>query len=405
MARGGRRAPRCCRPAPSGLRAAPARAGPDGGGLAARGPGADPADRSTRVASGHQRAGPEDARRRLCHRGAVRPRSAGRRRARPARSGRGSGPSSGQRRSRRGHYWGPPRCPADPAWSYCRLSQDAVQPDRVLPPDVVLAGADGVLPGARRDRPVASRARLPDPFPSAPIDERVLNPRGFVQRDTAGIPELSVQNGDVVEVRGDDLQLNFDARRGATAAAVQALRTCQAVRVAWPDRSHPRWRWSWPGWPPPASRSSADRSPAAYGDLLGARLVDALSQPVELDDPLRREEHSVRLRRAALLEHSGPAWRGELARRSGVPHRLFPSCSVLLATRRPQQLDFALRQFAQAARGRRRAGPGDARLRAGRGAGARRPSVTVRAPCCRCPRDALFGEVLNAGWRPPAGIS
>ena len=50
---------------------------------------------------------------------------------------------------------------------------------------------------------------------------------------------------------------------------------------------------------------------------------------MDLALPRSREEHSIRLRRAALLEHSTLAWRAALAGRAGTGFRRFPSCTVL----------------------------------------------------------------------------
>ena len=88
---------------------------------------------------------------------------------------------------------------------------------------------------------------------------------------------------------------------------------------------------------PPGSPSPASRPP----------LVDALAATVDLDDALRREEHSLAVRRAAFDHHSTLAWRSALASRAGVRHVALPPVSALLATKRPEMLDFALRQVAR----------------------------------------------------------
>ena len=46
-------------------------------------------------------------------------------------------------------------------------------------------------------------------------------------------------------------------------------------------------------------------------------LAAVLDAPVDLDDPLRREEHSLAVRRAAFDHHSTLAWRSALASRAG----------------------------------------------------------------------------------------
>jgi hypothetical protein len=73
-------------------------------------------------------------------------------------------------------------------------------------------------------------------------------------------------------------------------------------------------------------------------------MVDALTMPVDLDDALAREEHSVVLRRLALRTFSAGAWRRRVA--GGIDVRVAPepSVSVVLATKRPDMLAFALLQ-------------------------------------------------------------
>jgi hypothetical protein len=78
--------------------------------------------------------------------------------------------------------------------------------------------------------------------------------------------------------------------------------------------------------------------------LLGEEVTAALTAPVHLDDPLAREEHSVVLRRAALRAFSTAAWARQAARSAGVRVAGEPSVSVVLATKRPDMLGFALRQ-------------------------------------------------------------
>ena len=101
-------------------------------------------------------------------------------------------------------------------------------------------------------------------------------------------------------------------------------------------------------------RAGDGRGPAASPDgplptgldpALGA-LVESVDAAV-LDDPLAREEHSVRLRRAAAAAHSLLAERLRLGQAAGVRVAGLPTVSVVLATRRPEQLDFALTQVAK----------------------------------------------------------
>jgi hypothetical protein len=81
--------------------------------------------------------------------------------------------------------------------------------------------------------------------------------------------------------------------------------------------------------------------------LLGERVVAALTAPVDLADAVAREEHSVVLRRAGLRSFSTAAWRRRVAGRVGVRVAAEPLVTVVLATKRPEMLPFALRQVAK----------------------------------------------------------
>ena len=87
--------------------------------------------------------------------------------------------------------------------------------------------------------------------------------------------------------------------------------------------------------------------PAWARHLLSPDLLTALGAPVDLTDRLRREEHSIRIRRAALRDHGQRAWRRALARGHGLQEVPQPRISALLVTRRPDMLTFALRQLAR----------------------------------------------------------
>ncbi|RYB89413.1 hypothetical protein EUA06_15660 [Nocardioides glacieisoli] len=194
----------------------------------------------------------------------------------------------------------------------------AGEESRDVPPDVVVARRDGAVD----EHHVIDRAPtvVTDPGPE-PVDERIFNPVGF--RKDWDEPVISLA-GPVTE------------------DVVAAARAHQGVRLT-------------------ADTSTADLlALAASGvPLVGvdaARLaetgfapglVDALAAQVDLDDALRREEHSLAVRRAAFDHHSTLAWRSALASRAGVRHVALPPVSALLATKRPEMLDFALRQVAR----------------------------------------------------------
>ncbi|MCW2767184.1 MAG: hypothetical protein JWO11_3143, partial [Nocardioides sp.] len=222
------------------------------------------------------------------------------------------------------------------------LGRQSVWPDRVgnrglfvqhggpvaddVPADVLL------LPGSQQqpEHPVTGRAPLvltdpSGPLALGPLDERVLNPTGFDAAPTAAAVDLA----------------SLDLRGGATEDLVRSLRPVAGVRVSFADPGSLR---TVAGLAMAGIPLTATTAPAgALGDVVAA----AITAPVDLDDPLAREEHSVVLRRAALNTFSAFAWRRAVGDRAGVRVATHPSVSIVLATRRPEQLDFALRQVAK----------------------------------------------------------
>ncbi|CAI9405927.1 hypothetical protein [Nocardioides sp. T2.26MG-1] len=138
-----------------------------------------------------------------------------------------------------------------------------------------------------------------------PLDEALLNPVGF-RRDWDRGP-VPLPDGD------------------PTPALVASLRDAQAVVVG--PEAEPRL--------------------VAGLSMAGVPLVGEGFAAVDLDDAMRREEHSVRLRRAALREHSSLGWRRRIGAAAGIRTAAYPSVSVLLTTRRPEMLEFALRQVSR----------------------------------------------------------
>ncbi|WP_160051612.1 glycosyl transferase family 2 [Nocardiopsis sp. FR26] len=192
--------------------------------------------------------------------------------------------------------------------------------------------------------------RTADPVNAiAPIDEFTVNPTGFTRAQTSHLADLTLHDGhaviregskDLVRVRPDGTVTDVDLSR---------LRHLRGVRV------------DWSGHTGPASAVRAVASLAAGGvplvsgpvpawaSGLGEPLVDLLTGAEETDlaDGLRREEYSVRLRRAALRTHGQRArWRA-LAAQAGVPLPPEPTVSVVLCTRRPEMVGFALAQIAR----------------------------------------------------------
>ncbi|MET8140141.1 glycosyltransferase [Sphaerisporangium sp. NPDC005288] len=181
-----------------------------------------------------------------------------------------------------------------------------------------------------------------------PVDERSVNPQGFLKRPALGVADL-LQHDGAWEVRLADRTLaRLPASGGVTDADVGRLRRLRGVRVAWrPAHTGPI----------AAARAVAGLAAAgvpllsgpppewaalALGRDLAADLTAATER--DLDDDLRREEHSVRLRRTALTRHGTMArWR-ELAARAGIAVPAPATISVVMCTRRAGLVPFALDQ-------------------------------------------------------------
>ncbi|WP_107705153.1 hypothetical protein [Nocardioides allogilvus] len=189
--------------------------------------------------------------------------------------------------------------------------------ERDVPPDVVISAT----PGEPEVHHVIDRAPLVVTDSGLePIDEHVVNPRGW-RKDF------------------DEPVRDLPAGQPLTEQAIEALRGVQGLRVDL-TTADPR---------TVAGLAMAGVPLLATGTnpQLSTKLADALAHTPDLDDPLAREQHSVTSRRAALDTHSTLAWRRGLAARAGVRIVDQPRVSVLLATMRPHQLDFAMRQLAR----------------------------------------------------------
>jgi len=198
----------------------------------------------------------------------------------------------------------------------------SVQPDVVAHPPPIAAESCEVT-----GRSAMAIADLTGPLALGPFDERVLNPIGFLPSSTEPVIDLA----------------SLELGEGPTEALVSVLRARAGVTVS--------------SWDAASTRTVAGlamagvpvtgRPTAAAAELLGADVAEALAQSVELGDELAREEHSIVLRRAALDTFSSYAWRRGVGACAGVSVSVHPAVSIVLATRRPEQLDFALQQVAR----------------------------------------------------------
>jgi hypothetical protein len=219
------------------------------------------------------------------------------------------------------------------------LGRQAVWPDHAGLRGVVLAedatdkvAADPVVPSRLADSHLTTGVTDPDPVAAlGPLDERVLNPTGFVREAPGPVLELA----------------ELDWGRGPTEALVRGLRRTAGVRAELPQA-------------PPllAARVMAGLAmagvPLVAGQLdplvaahLDPAVTAAIGADVDLTDLASREAHSVLLRRAALTAHSTAAWRRRVGRRAGVRVAGQPAVSVVMATRRPDLLEHALSQVAR----------------------------------------------------------
>jgi hypothetical protein len=246
----------------------------------------------------------------------------------------------------------------------------------------------------------------PDAVP--PVDERSVNPRGFLKTPTKPIADLTQYDGRwEIRLEGKTL-VRLAASGGVTDADIGRTRRLRGVRIGWrPAHTGPI----------AAVRAVAGlaaagvpllsgRPPEWAAAALGPELAALLAAATERDlaGDLGREEHSVLLRRLALSEHGTLArWRA-LASRAGIAVPGPPSISVIICTRRADLVPFALGQIA------RQRGveleviltlhgvPATAPEVAGAVAAFDRPITIVEAAA-----DLPFGTVLNQAARRATG--
>lgn len=189
-----------------------------------------------------------------------------------------------------------------------------------------------------------------NPLSVPPVDEHVINPMGF-ERDWSQ-PVVQVEatlgNPDAVTLRLPTGPRVIDLREGLKDSDVKLLRKLEGLDVRWRGGHGPQ----------AYARLVAALAMAGVpmvttvvpqwaASLLDPDLVGELSAPASLDDRFAREERSLRLRRAALRTHSISGWRRRVAVAGGLPQSRLPKVSIILATRRPEMVDFALRQIAR----------------------------------------------------------
>lgn len=258
-------------------------------------------------------------------------------------------------------------------------------------PDLVLVGGDGPRDAWPLDEPDPVSGRPPvvvrprDELLVGPVDDQLLNPIGF--RQAVG-PALRLRDVPALH-----------------SGCPQVARKAQAIVTTPPREPEMIWLRRVAGLAMAGVPIVLDQPlPPDHARLLGPRLAETLPVQAPPEDPVEREVLSVRQRRAAHATFSPSAWRARLAAEAGlaVP-RL--RVSVLLCTRRPAQVDFALRQI-----GRQRV-PDDVELEVVLAChGFEAP--TEPATCAGLPGDVVpvevpgdvpFGEALNRASRHATG--
>ncbi|GAA2865913.1 hypothetical protein GCM10010517_25300 [Streptosporangium fragile] len=236
---------------------------------------------------------------------------------------------------------------------------------------------------------------LSEPRTIPPVDDRSVNPVGFVTVPTLGMAGLSVESGRwAITCAGRTLTV-FGASGCVTDVDVNRIRQVRGVRVDW-RRSHSgpvaalRVVTGLAAAGVPLIAESVPRWAGALGPEL-ARLITSVEETA-LKDDLEREEHSIRLRREALRTH-GVRTRWE---QLGAPAAPPPLTSVLLATRRPEMVPFALEQMT------RQRGAEFEVILALHGIPAGHPAVAGALASFERPitvfeagRETVFGTVLN----------
>jgi hypothetical protein len=199
------------------------------------------------------------------------------------------------------------------------LGRQAVWPDLVGNRGVWVAGLDSPPDGVLLD------VTSPPQTGVAPYDERVVNPIGFDPLADGPVVALS----------------SLDLADGVTAGLVASLRSAAAVQVSWEVTDAPG---VVAGLALAGVPLLASDVPAG---LFDADFAAALTASVDLSDALAREEHSIVQRRLAFDRFSTLAARRALSDETDVPVAAQAAVSIVLATRRPEQVEFALRQVAK----------------------------------------------------------
>ncbi|MBE3002016.1 glycosyltransferase [Nocardiopsis sp. HNM0947] len=179
-----------------------------------------------------------------------------------------------------------------------------------------------------------------------PVDERVVNPIGFTRESEPLTGRLEDLDGRWALVVDGQTRWRVPDDGGVTDVHVAQARDLRAVEVEWGRHSGPlssvRAVAALAAAGVPLVSGPVPSWATGLGDDLRARLCSVRTE--DLDDEHVREEHSVRTRRAALHAHGALARWQRMGAGLGLCADTEPEVSVLLCTRRPEMVGFALRQ-------------------------------------------------------------
>ncbi|KAA9381766.1 glycosyl transferase family 2 [Microbispora cellulosiformans] len=278
--------------------------------------------------------------------------------------------------------------------------------------NATLAPADGPVPD-RRDAPGcdlrvrAGASRVP------PVDEAVVNPIGFRPHPEEGVAELVPHRDGFALTCGSTTLVRLPPSGRVTDVDVARLRDIRGVAVptsaglasagsaaAGFASAAPMFAGSAPVVARVVAALAAAGVPVlaepdpardeALGSALAAVLATVTTEALACD--LRREEISIRLRRTALREHGSAACWRRLAAEAGLSAPPPPRVSILLCTRRPEMLPFALEQM------ERQRGVTAELIVGLHGFTAREaplPRTSLPVTVIEAPGTTPFGEVLN----------
>ncbi|MEV7005546.1 glycosyltransferase [Streptosporangium sp. NPDC051022] len=229
--------------------------------------------------------------------------------------------------------------------AFGRLTPDDLIP---VPPIPVPPASGRLTPGDLIPVHPALDRLTPDHL--APVDERSVCPIGFLPETDGPLGELVERREAYEVVGGDEVVVRVPFSGTLTDMDVARLRGLAGVAVD----LHADWTaplgvarvvcgLAAAGVPVVAEPGTAWRGP------LGAELAGLLDGfgAEQLSDALAREQYSIRLRRCALDLHGvAGRWR-RIGAACGLRSQALPTVSVLLCTRRPDMVAFALEQVAR----------------------------------------------------------